>query len=111
MAKNLFNQKLSKLWGKMDSKILNSKINKSIEILQNTDTRELEKQLSKIDPNELLEKINVPEEKEIADVENKCGKAKNSMDKAREIVFGGSQPEFKPSYVSREDRLKLGDNY
>ena len=51
------------------------------------------------------------EEKEIADVENKCGKAKNSMDKAREIVFGGSQPEFKPSYVSREDRLKLGDNY
>lgn len=57
MAKNLFNQKLSKLWGKMDSKILNSKINKSIEILQNPDTRELEKQLSKIDPNELLEKI------------------------------------------------------
>lgn len=50
-------------------------------------------------------------EKEIADVENKCGKAKNSMDKAREIVFGGSQPEFKPSYVSREERLKLGDNY
>lgn len=50
-------------------------------------------------------------EKEIADVDNKCGKAKNSMDKAREIVYGGSQPEFKPSYVSREDRLKLGDNY
>ncbi len=50
-------------------------------------------------------------EKEVADVENKCGKAKNSMDKAREIVFGGSQPEFKPSYVSREDRLKLGDKY
>lgn len=53
----IFNEKLSKLWGKMDAKILNSKINKSIEILQNPDTTELEKKLSKIDTNELLQKI------------------------------------------------------
>ena len=57
MPKNLFSQKLSKMWGKMDAKILNSKINKSIEMLQNSDTKELEKQISKIDANELLEKI------------------------------------------------------
>ena len=57
MSKNLFSQKLSKMWGKMDSKILNSKINKSIEMLQSSDTKELEKQISKIDPNELLQKI------------------------------------------------------
>ncbi|MBP5426951.1 MAG: membrane trafficking protein [Clostridiales bacterium] len=57
MRKNIFNQKLSKFWNKMDSKILNSKINKSIEILKNPDTTELKKELSKIDTNELLKKI------------------------------------------------------
>ena len=57
MVKNLFNQKLSKLWGKMDSKILNSKINKSIEMLQNPDTKELETQLKSIDTDELIKKI------------------------------------------------------
>lgn len=53
----IFNEKISKLWGKMDSKILSSKINKSIELLQNPDTKELEKKLSKIDTKELLQKI------------------------------------------------------
>ena len=57
MVKNLFNQKLSKLWGKMDSKILNSKINKSIEMLQNPDTKELETELKSIDTDELIKKI------------------------------------------------------
>ena len=50
--------KLSKLFGKMDAKILNSKINKSIELLQNPDTTELEKKISKLDTKELLQKIN-----------------------------------------------------
>ena len=47
MVKNLFNQKLSKLWGKMDS----------IEMLQNPDTKELETQLKSIDTDELIKKI------------------------------------------------------
>lgn len=58
MRKNIFSQKLSKLWGKLDSKIVNSKIDKSIEILKNPDTSELQKELSKIDTDELLQKIN-----------------------------------------------------
>lgn len=53
----LFSEKLSKLWGKMDSKLINSKINKSIELLKNPDSTELEKKLSKIDTKELLQKI------------------------------------------------------
>lgn len=57
MVKNLLNQKLSKLWGKMDAKILNSKINKSIEMLQNSDTSEIEKQLKSIDTDELIQKL------------------------------------------------------
>lgn len=57
MKKNIFGQKLSKLWGKIDSKIINSKIDKSIEMLKNPDTSELQKELSKIDTDELLQKI------------------------------------------------------
>lgn len=55
MRKNIFSQKLSKLWEKMDSKIINSKINKSIEILKNPD--ELQKEIQDINPDELLQKI------------------------------------------------------
>ena len=53
----LFNEKLSKLWGKMDSKIVSSKINKYIDLLKNPDTKELEKKLSTLDTKELLQKI------------------------------------------------------
>lgn len=57
MVKNLLNQKISKLWEKMDSKILNSKLNKYLEILQNPDTSELEKKIKSIDTNDLIKKI------------------------------------------------------
>lgn len=90
--------------GKLEKVAYNpSETDKADNKAKNEDEKDKEKEKEK---EEKYEK-----EKEIADVDNKCGKAKNSMDKAREIVFGGSQPEFKPSYVSREDRLKLGDNY
>ena len=36
----------------------------------------------------------------------------NSMDKIKEMIIGGnSKTELKSSYVSQEERLKLGDNY
>ena len=57
------------------------------------------------------EKIELEEE-----VENKCHKAKNSMDeentmdKAKNMVYNGNS-EVKSTYISRADRIELGNNY
>lgn len=69
MKKNIFGQKLSKLWGKIDSKIVNSKIDKSIEMLKNPDTSELQKELSKIDTDELLQKIDEFDESKLNELD------------------------------------------
>lgn len=69
MRKNIFSQKLSKLWGKVDSKIINSKIDKSIEMLKNPDTSELQKELNKIDTNELLQKIDEFDESKLDELD------------------------------------------
>lgn len=52
------NKKLSELFGKMDQKMLEKRINTAIEMLKNGDVDELSKKINKIDKNELLEKIN-----------------------------------------------------
>lgn len=52
------NKKLSELFGKMDEKMLQKKINTAIEMLQNGDLEDLSKKLNKMDKNEILEKIN-----------------------------------------------------
>ncbi|HHV28441.1 membrane trafficking protein [Acetivibrio mesophilus] len=52
------NKKLSELFGKMDEKVLQKKINTAIEMLKNGDLDDLSKKLNKMDKNELLEKIN-----------------------------------------------------
>ncbi|NMB32900.1 MAG: membrane trafficking protein [Clostridium sp.] len=53
-----FNKKISELFGKIDEKMLQKKINTAIDMLQNGDTDELAKKLNKIDRSELLQKIN-----------------------------------------------------
>ncbi len=100
------------LKGKVDEEVWRTIVGKLEKVAYNpSETDKADNKTKNEDEKEEEKEEKYEKEKEIADVENKCGKAKNSMDKAREIVFGGSQPEFKPSYVSREDRLKLGDNY
>jgi exonuclease I len=51
-------KKISELFGKMDEKMLQKKINTAIDMLQNGDIEDLAKKLNKIDKDELLEKIN-----------------------------------------------------
>ena len=100
------------LKGKVDEEVWRTIVGKLKKMAYNPSETDKADNKTKNEDEEKEEKEEKYEkEKEIADVENKCGKAKNSMEKTREIVFGGSQPEFKPSYVSREERLKLGDNY
>ena len=100
------------LKGKVDEEVWRTVIGKLEKVAYNpSETDKADNKAKNEDEKDEEKEEKYEKEKEIADVDNKCGKAKNSMDKAREIVFGGSQPEFKPSYVSREERLKLGDNY
>lgn len=100
------------LKGKVDEEVWRTVIGKLEKVAYNpSETDKADNKAKNEDEKDEEKEEKFKEEKEIADVENKCGKAENSMDKAREIVFGGSKPELKPTYVSREDRLKLGDNY
>jgi transcriptional regulator of aromatic amino acid metabolism len=55
---NSFNKKLSDLLGRMDEKVLQAKLNKAFDMLQNGDTEEIARKINKIDKNELIEKIN-----------------------------------------------------
>lgn len=55
---NSFNKKLMEMLGKMDEKVLETKINAALDMLKNGKNDELAKQLGKIDKNELLSKIN-----------------------------------------------------
>ena len=52
------NKKLAQIFGKMDEKVLQAKINTAIEMLQKGETDELAKKIGKVDKNELLTKIN-----------------------------------------------------
>lgn len=51
-------KKISELFGKMDEKMLQKKINTAIDMLQNGDIDDLARKLNKIDKDELMQKIN-----------------------------------------------------
>ena len=53
-----FSKKISELFGKMDEKMLQKKINTAIDMLQNGNVDDLARKLDKIDRDELLQKIN-----------------------------------------------------
>jgi len=55
---NSFNKKIADMLGKMDQKVLEAKLNKALEMLKNEPPEELAKKLSKVDKNELLNKMN-----------------------------------------------------
>lgn len=55
---NSFNKKLSEMLGKVDEKVLQTKLNAAFDMLQKGDTDEIARQLNKVDKKELLTKIN-----------------------------------------------------
>ncbi|MEN6315957.1 MAG: membrane trafficking protein [Clostridiaceae bacterium] len=55
---NGLNKKLADLLGKMDDKVLQSKLNAAVDMLKGSNNEELAKKLSKIDKNEVLSKLN-----------------------------------------------------
>lgn len=63
-----FNKKLSELFGKMDEKVLQARLNAAIDMLQKGNVDELAKKLNKMDKNELLDKINEFDESKLKDL-------------------------------------------
>jgi len=52
------NKKLAEIFGKMDEKVMEAKLNAALDMLKNGNTEELVKKINKIDKNDLLNKIN-----------------------------------------------------
>lgn len=52
-----FNKKISELFGKMDEKILQAKINSALEMLNKGEYEEIARKINKMDKDELIEKI------------------------------------------------------
>ncbi|NLV35523.1 MAG: membrane trafficking protein [Clostridiaceae bacterium] len=67
MSSNL-NKKLSELLGKMDDKVLQTKINAAVEMLKNGDSDDLAKKLNKVNKNELMSKLNEIDESRLKDL-------------------------------------------
>lgn len=55
---NAFSKKLADIIGKMDEKVLQTKINTALDMLKNGNNEELAKKIGKMDKNELLSKLN-----------------------------------------------------
>jgi hypothetical protein len=55
---NPLNKKLAEMLGKMDEKVLQTKINAALDMLKKGNTEELAKKLNKVDKEELVSKIN-----------------------------------------------------
>jgi len=55
---NSFNKKLAEILGKMDDKILETKLNAALDMLKKGNTDELAKKINKIDKDELIRKMN-----------------------------------------------------
>lgn len=113
------------LKGKVDEEIIRTIIGKLEKIAYNpSETDKADNKCKNQDDEEKEEKEEKYEEmKEVANKKAKNEEEKdkdkedkkevnNSMDKAKEMIMGGnSKIELKSSYVSQEERLKLGDNY
>jgi len=52
------NKKLAEMLGKMDEKVLQTKLNAALDMLKNGNTDDLAKKINKMDKDELLSKIN-----------------------------------------------------
>lgn len=65
---NGINKKLSDLLGKMDDKVLQTKINAAIDMLKEGDSEEIAKKIGKVDKNDLLSKLDELDDKKLKEM-------------------------------------------
>jgi hypothetical protein len=79
---NGLNKKLAEILGKVDEKVLQTKINAAMDMLKNGNSEDLAKKLSKIDTNELLSKINEIDESKLKEMNINKGDIKQKINEA-----------------------------
>jgi ADP-dependent phosphofructokinase/glucokinase len=65
---NSINKKMAELLGKMDEKVLQAKLNATIDMLKKGDMDDLVKKINKMDKDELLSKINEVDETKLKEL-------------------------------------------
>lgn len=79
---NSLNKKIAELLGKMDEKVLQTKINAALEMLKNGNNEELAKKINKMDMNELVTKINEIDENKLKDMNINKNEMKQKINEA-----------------------------
>lgn len=82
MNNNILSKKLSELMGKMDEKVLKSKLNHALDMLKNGDTQELASKINKIDKTELLNRINEFDSSKLNELNIDKNELKNNISEA-----------------------------
>lgn len=75
-------KKLAEMLGKMDEKVLQTKLNAALDMLKNGNTEELAKKINKMDKNELLSKINEFDENKLKDLKINKDEIKQNVNNA-----------------------------
>ena len=88
---NGLNKKLSDIFGKVDEKVMQARINSTIDMLKKGNTDELAKKINKIDKDELMEKINELDTSKLQDMKIDTNAIKNNisnddLNKLKELV-------------------------
>lgn len=95
---NGLSKKLTDLLGKIDDKVLQSKLNAAVDMLKDSSNEELAKKLSKIDKNEILSKLNELDDSKLKELDLDKADLKqklNSVDlNAVQKILGDQGPEI-----------------
>jgi DNA-binding transcriptional MerR regulator len=95
---NGLNKKLADLLGKVDDKVLTAKINAAVDMLKNGNHDELAKKLSKVDKNEILEKLNEIDDEKLKELKLNKAELKQKMNSvdldAVQKLLGENGPEI-----------------
>jgi hypothetical protein len=95
---NSLGKKLSELIGKMDDKVLQTKLNSAFEMLKEGNNEELAKKIGKMDKNELLSKINELDEGKLKEMNLNKAEIKQKLStvdlEAFQKMLGEQGPEI-----------------
>lgn len=79
---DMFKGKLAEMLGKMDEKVLQSKLNAALDMLKKGNTDELAKKIGKMDKDEIVEKMNEFDSTKLKDLNINIEEVKKSISSA-----------------------------
>ena len=98
---NSLGKKLSELIGKMDDKVLQTKLNSAFNMLKEGNNEELAKKIGKMDKNELLSKINELDENKLKEMNLNKAEIKEKLNSVDLDAFQKMLGEKGPEIISK----------